>query len=120
MKGILVLAHGSRQSETEQTMLQVVSMLKERVDNCVIEHAFLQFSNLTLDCGLDKLVEAGVDDIVVVPYFLFSGVHILEDIPAEIKAYVADKPGLNISMGQTLGADARLADILADRVKAAL
>ncbi|MFQ9617091.1 MAG: sirohydrochlorin chelatase, partial [Clostridium butyricum] len=56
----------------------------------------------------------------VVPYFLFSGVHIREDIPKEIEEYIADKPGIKISMGNTLGEDPRLADVLADRIKEVL
>ena len=62
-------------------------------------------------------MERGADDIRIVPYFLFEGVHIKEDIPEEIKAFQAHHPNVKITMGQTLGADKRLAEIVADRIR---
>ena len=95
-------------------------MLKEELNECIVESAFLQFSEINLEKGLDKLIEKGVDDIKVIPYFLFEGVHIREDIPREIEEYLETKSNIKISMGKTLGADKRLAQILIDRVKEAL
>ncbi len=117
MKGILILAHGSREKTTENTLDEIISMLKAELKECIIEIAFLQFSEVNLSKGLDKLVHKGVDDIKVIPYFLFDGVHIREDIPKEIEEYLKDKSHIKISIGKTLGADKRLAEILVDRVK---
>lgn len=120
MKGILILAHGSREKSTENTLKEIVSMLKEMMNDYIIETAFLQFSDVNLEAGLDKLKSQGVNDIKVVPYFLFDGVHIREDIPGEINTYLENNKDIKISMGKTLGTDKRLAEILADRVKEAL
>lgn len=120
MKGILILAHGSRETETESTLKEIVSMLQARNDGYVIETAFLQFSKVKLADGLDKLREQKIQDIIVIPYFLFDGVHIREDIPGEIREYVEEHPEVKISMGKTLGADPRLAAILADRIAEAV
>ena len=80
----------------------------------------MEFCDVNLAKGLDKPVEQGADDIVVVPYFLFSGIHIREDIPKEIKEYLSSHPGLKIRLGSTLGADPRIADVLCDRVREVL
>ena len=120
MKGILILAHGSREKSTEETLAEIISMLKEDMKDCLIETAYLQFNEINLEVGLNKLVEQGAEDIKVIPYFLFDGIHIREDIPSEIEAYLADKKGIKIAMGKTLGADRRLSLILADRVREAL
>jgi Uncharacterized conserved protein len=120
MKGILILAHGSREKSTENTLKEIIAMLKCELKDYLIESAYLQFSEVNLEVGLDRLVACGADDIKVVPYFLFDGIHIREDIPGEIEKYLSDKNSLKISMGKTLGADPRLAMILADRVREAL
>lgn len=120
MKGILVLAHGSREKETELILAQIIKMTQERLKDVIIETAYLQFSDVNLEKGLDKLIEKNVTEIKVIPYFLFSGVHIREDIPREIEEYLANKSNVKITMGNTLGADPRLADILADRISDAL
>lgn len=115
-KGVLILAHGSRQKETEETLSAIVAMLKEELAIEDIENAFLQFSDKNLEMGLKSLVEKGIDDIKIVPYFLFEGVHIKEDIPKEIEEFLVDYPNVKITMGKTLGADKRLALILKDRI----
>ena len=117
MKGILILAHGSREESTEDTLKEIIAMLEAEISDYIIEYAFLQFSEVTLQKGVDKLVQKGVKDIKIIPYFLFEGVHIREDIPKEIEEYLKNNSDIKISFGKTLGADKRLAAILLDRVK---
>lgn len=121
MTGVLILAHGSRRKETENTLLKIIEMVKAELradlNTTLIEYAFLQFSKNNLETALHKLVDQGVTEIKIIPYFLFNGVHILEDIPAEINDFLEAYPEIKISFGQTLGADKRLADIIVDRVR---
>lgn len=115
MNGVLILAHGSRKKETEETFEKVVAMAAEKVD-AVIESAYMEFSEKNIEKGLENLLKKGVTHIKIVPYFLFSGMHIHKDIPEEVEAYLKDKPGITYEMGKTLETDPRLAEILADRI----
>lgn len=117
MRGILILAHGSREESTIQTLRQVVDYVREIFSGEIIETAFLQFSKIDLHTGFENLKKQGVDNILVIPYFLFEGVHIKEDIPKEIEDYLNNNQGIRITLGKTLGADQRLAEILADRIR---
>jgi sirohydrochlorin ferrochelatase len=117
MKGVLILAHGSRQKETEETLQQIVDMTRASLPSIPLEYAFLQFSDKNLETGLKNLIEEGVTQIKVVPYFLFEGVHIREDIPGEIQEFLKGYDNIEITFGKTLGADMRLAAVLADRIK---
>lgn len=117
MKGIIILAHGSRQKATEETLKSVVNMLKEQITGYEVEYAFMEFSEKNIPTGLNLLAEKGINEIVAVPYFLFDGIHIHEDIPEELEKYMAEHQDVKITMGKTLGADPRLAAILADRVR---
>lgn len=116
MTGILLLAHGSREGDTEKTMRQITEYVKAELPHAMIEEAYLQFRDKNLEKGLVNLIDQGADNIKVIPYFLFEGVHIKEDIPAEIKAFSKNYPKVVITMGKTLGADRRLAEIVVDRV----
>lgn len=120
MRGILILAHGSREKSTENTLQEVVENLKEICHEDIIETAFLQFSKVDLKTGFDNLKAKGVSDIIVIPYFLFEGVHVLEDIPKEIDSYLKENDDVRIIMGRALGTDKRLAEILADRMRDAI
>ena len=115
MNGVLILAHGSREKQTEATFNKIVEMAKVKVD-VLVETAFMEFSEKNIEAGLNALLAKGVTRIKVVPYFLFSGIHIKQDIPEEIAAFQNNHPGLTIEMGATLGEDQRLAEILADRI----
>lgn len=117
MKGILVLAHGSREKSAEVTLRKIISILKEEIKDCIIEYALLQFSQANVKNALDKLVERGAKNIKIIPYFLFEGVHIRENIPKEIDEYMKSNKDVKISIGKTLGTDKRLVEILIDRVK---
>jgi len=116
MTGILLLAHGSREGDTEKTMGQITQYVREILKNEMVEEAYLQFRDKNLEKGLLSLIGRGADEIKVVPYFLFEGVHIKEDIPGELEEFRKQHPNVKITMGSTLGADRRLAEILADRI----
>lgn len=118
MKGVLILAHGSKAKETEKTLEAIVEMVKAANPEKIVEFAFLQMSEKTLDIGLQNLLDKGVTQIKVVPYFLFAGLHIQQDIPGEIAEFCKDKGHISVEMGETLGADPRLAQILNERIAA--
>lgn len=120
MKGIIILAHGSRKKATEETLEKIVDMMKNIVTDYEVTYGFMEFSDKTIEAGLDILVGQGIHEIVAVPYFLFDGIHIHEDIPELLEKYQKGHPEVSIKLGETLGADERLAQILADRVRAAL
>ena len=115
MEATLILAHGSREKQTETDFLHRGDQVRARAGKD-IETAFMEFSSRNISAGLSSLVANGATRIRVIPYFLFSGVHIRKDIPEEIAAFLKDHPGLEIILEEVLGADSRLVDILADRV----
>ena len=117
MKGILIVGHGSRAKETEATLETVLEMAKAKLPELIIEYGFMEFSDKTVEKAVFALIEKGVNEIKVVPYFLFMGMHLKEDIPNMVAGCVAGYPDVNVTMGEPLGVDERLADILADRIR---
>ena len=117
MKGILVIAHGSRAKETEATLDSVLSMVKAKLPDIIMECAFMEFSDRSVEKGVSALAERGVSEIKIVPYFLFMGVHLKRDIPEMVAKCAAGFPDIKITMGEPLGVDERLADIIVDRIQ---
>jgi sirohydrochlorin ferrochelatase len=117
LKGILVIAHGSRAKETEDTLDVILSLVKSKIPEIVIESAFMEFSDRTVEKGVAALAAKGVTEIKVVPYFLFMGMHLKQDIPEMVEKCAAEYPGMKILMGKPLGNDPRLAEILLDRIR---
>ena len=100
MKGVLVIAHGSRAKETENALEAVLSMVKEKLPEAVIETAFMEFSERTVEKGVAALAEKGVAEIKIVPYFLFMGIHLKEDIPQMAQSCADNFPHIKITMGK--------------------
>ena len=120
MRGVLIVGHGSRRKETELTLESVVAMTKNKLSETPMEIAYMEFSERTIPAGLDSLITQGVDEIAVVPYFLYDGIHIREDIPEVLEEYRSVHPNVKIKMGRPLGEDERLAAILTDRIRECL
>ena len=117
MQGILVLAHGSRVKTTQDTINAVVDMMRDQFEGTPLEIAYMEFCEVNIEKGIANLVEQGVTEIKAVPYFLFEGIHIREDIPNEVEEALKKHPNVTLRIGNTLGVDRRLADILADRIR---
>lgn len=118
MEGILLLAHGSRAQETLQTMEKVAQMVRRRLPGSLIQVAYMEFCEVNIEKGLALLMEQGATTVKVIPYFLFEGIHIREDIPAQLAAFQEKHPHITIHMGKAIGADERLAEIIAERILA--
>lgn len=105
MKSLLVVAHGSRRQQSNQEVRQITEQLRaiesqyERID-C----AFLELAEPSIPDGLRKLIDAGSDDVVVLPYFLSAGRHVMTDIPNETDIVRNEHPAVSIHIAPYLGA----------------
>jgi sirohydrochlorin ferrochelatase len=116
MKGILILAHGSKRVETENIVESIAQKVRQKTGEKLVLPAYLQFSEVNLEKGINKLIEMGATDIKIMPMFLFDGVHVTEDIPNELVEIRQKNPGIKIEMTSHIGDDDRIADIVIDRV----
>ncbi len=113
MKSILIVAHGSRreQSNTE------VRQLAERMDTRTaadenVSCAFLELAEPSIPDGIQRCIDAGADEVVVLPYFLSAGRHVTEDIPDEVLPKQQQHPEVTISISDYLGSSALLQDAM--------
>ena len=116
MKCVLIVSHGSREPATEAAFDAIVDMVRAKLPDQVVESACMQLSERTLDGAIESLASRGASSIQIVPYFLFTGVHIKQDIPEMINGYREKYPDIQLSLSNPLGVDERLADILIDRI----
>lgn len=115
MKGILIVAHASREASAIEVFHTVVELVRARV-GMPVESACTGLPGENIEAGLETLVKRGVTEIKVIPYFLFNGTHIQKGLPEEIRQFQQKHAEIAIAIGKGLGADPRLADILVDRI----
>ncbi|ODS34664.1 MAG: precorrin-8X methylmutase [Candidatus Scalindua rubra] len=86
----------------------------------VVEACFLQLAKPGFSEVVKDVVGKGVKRIVVMPLLLFSGSHVIKDIPNEIEDENRKYPEVEFYYAKSLGADERIAQIAADRIDEAI
>lgn len=105
MNALIIIAHGSRRTESNQEVVELTEKVRQQASSrfSLVEHAFLELAQPDLPSVLDKLVEQGVDTITVLPYFLNSGNHVMQDIPALLDAAKSKHPSCNFLLVPAIG-----------------
>lgn len=114
-KGILVVAHGSRNLEANDSVHLLVGRLRESLQTELIEAVFLDLGEPSIPDGIKSLAEKGADEILIYPFFLAKGVHIKKDIPRIVKETVVGlKNTIPYRILEPLGLHPGIFDIIAD------
>ncbi len=118
MESVILLGHGSRRIEANNILKSIVKIIKPRFKEVSVEYAFLELAEPNIRNIIEKAAADNCDAIYVIPYFLYSGNHVLRDIPEIISEYKAKYPHINIKLGDYLGIDDRLAQLVMERIEA--
>ncbi|MDO8532093.1 MAG: CbiX/SirB N-terminal domain-containing protein [Dehalococcoidia bacterium] len=119
---VVLLGHGSRRgSHTDMGLQDVTQRLRQRMGPDIpVRMAGWEFTQPSLAEAVGDLVRQGARRVLVMPYFLFDGKHVLEEIPEEMERLRAAHPGVELRVTRTLDVDARIAQLAAERVRRAL
>ena len=118
MTGTIILGHGSRAKEANAALEVMKEMVKGQLQVDNVETAYLQFCQPDLKEAVAKMASRGVTKIVIMPFFLYRGTHILEDVPGELAKLTQKYQGkVELIFARHLGPDPRIADIVVDRIR---
>lgn len=113
---IIIIGHGSRSPEATQEFLKLTAAVRLRVPGMLVEPAFMELAEPSLQTSVQTLSEQGISNIAIVPCFLFHGNHIKKDIPELVEHMRTHFPNIQFSLGRHIGPETRIADIVASRV----
>ncbi len=113
---ILLMAHGSRIPEANDAVNEIAAMVKALGGFDIVEVSFRENHKPNIQEGIDACVAKGAERILLVPYFLYMGAHVLEDLPRELDEARLRHPGVEMAMGRHLGVHKRLAKLVIDRI----
>ncbi len=114
MKALLIVAHGSRRESSNEEVRQVAAAVREHAGDrygCV-EAAFLELAEPSIPGGIQRAIDRGAAEVVVLPYFLSAGRHVAEDIPREVAGKQQEHPAVTIRIAPYLGAAGGIAETL--------
>jgi sirohydrochlorin ferrochelatase len=113
---ILLMAHGSRIPEANSAVNEIAAMVKQFAGYDIVEVSFRENHPPNIQEGIDACVAKGAERILLVPYFLYLGAHVLEDLPRELEEARRRHPYVEMAMGKHLGVHKRLAKLVIDRI----
>lgn len=104
MNALLILAHGSRKKESNQEIIALAKKIEKiAAEFAFVRCAFLQFALPTFEEQVQNLVDKGATEIMVFPYFISSGSHVVCDIPQLVAQARAKHPQVHFMQAFHLG-----------------
>lgn len=117
--GIIIVDHGSRKAASNDMLLELVEMFRNRVRNkhSIVEPAHMELAEPSIATAFDRCVSRGAQRVVVMPYFLLPGRHWEEDIPRLTAEAAARHSGIDYLVGAPLGLHPLIAEIINSRME---
>ncbi|HEV3164668.1 MAG TPA: CbiX/SirB N-terminal domain-containing protein [Isosphaeraceae bacterium] len=113
---ILLIAHGSRNAPANDDLHQLVARIAEQGKYPIVEACFLELAEPDIQAGGGRCVERGAARVLIVPYFLSAGVHLLRDLSAARDALSERHPGIEFRLGPALGPHPLLDRLVWERI----
>jgi sirohydrochlorin ferrochelatase len=117
LTAILLIAHGSRHEPANVDLRSMAVDLAARGDYPIIEPAFLELAEPDIAAGGSACVARGAGRVLMVPYFLSAGVHLVRDLTAARDALIGRHPGVEFVLGPPLGPHPLLQMLVLERVR---
>jgi sirohydrochlorin ferrochelatase len=116
---VLLIAHGSRRPEANADLEHVADQLRARGRYPVVQISYLELAEPGIGAGAARCVELGATDVILLPYFLSPGKHVVEDLAAARDALGARFPGVRFALAEPLGRHPLVLEVLEQRAQAA-
>jgi len=114
MKAIVLFGHGARDVRWREPFDRLASLWKAQHPNTPVQLAFLEMMEPSLELAVDRLVNEGASEIVVVPVFFGQGGHLRNDFPLQLNACQEKYPGIQLSATLAVGEDGAVLQAIVD------
>lgn len=108
---VVLVSRGSSDPDANADLSKVARLLQDTRGLSMVEPAFVSLAPPDVTTAIDRCRRLGAEHVVVVPYFLFTGI-LVDRIGEQAAAAGA-------SVGAHLGADVRIADLVLERYREA-
>ncbi|MCO4837747.1 MAG: CbiX/SirB N-terminal domain-containing protein [Oceanospirillaceae bacterium] len=115
MKQLLIAAHGSRRESSNDEVRALVAQVADNLGVAFdgVEVAFLELATPSVESVLSELFKGQTKEVVLLPYFLSAGIHVVKDIPEEIDKALSLWPDKKITVLPHIGAFDVMASVIA-------
>ena len=112
-KSLLIVAHGSRKKVSNIEIHQLANNISMKLLTfSIVEACFLEIAEPSIPQGIESCVKQGASEVLILPYFLAAGRHVIEDIPNIVDEEKTKYPGISITSLPYFGSSPVIVDIL--------
>ena len=113
---VLLIAHGSRHQAANDDLHDLAARVAARGDYPIVEACFLELAEPDIAAGGSRCAARGASRVLMIPYFLSAGVHLLRDLTAARDSLRRLHPGIEFLLGPPLGPHPLLDELVAARI----
>jgi len=111
---LLLVARGSSDAEANADFFRVARLVWERGQYGNVECCFVSLTGPAVADGIDRCVRLGARRVLVVPYFLSTGI-LVKRIGTQAQEACARHSGVEILVGRHLGIHPKIVDLILER-----
>ena len=114
MKAIILFGHGARDIRWREPFDQLVTLWSAQYPNTLVELAFMEMMQPSLDGAVSSLADSGATQITVMPVFFGQGGHLRNDFPVLLDACREKFPQITLSVTPAVGEDQAVLQAIID------
>ena len=115
---VLIVGRGSSDPDANSDLFKIARLFYEGRPYPLVETAFVSLAPPSVPEALERCERLGVGRVVVLSYFLFTGV-LEERIREQSEEFAAGHPAVEVRYAGYLGPDARVAELVMERYREA-
>ena len=114
---VLLIAHGSRRASANADLVQLAGLVAERGPFEIVAVSYLELLEPTISTGGRTCVERGATRVLMLPYFLSAGVHVVNDLEEQRQQLSVQFPEVEFVLCPHLGLHPLMAEIVLARLR---
>ncbi|MFJ8080321.1 sirohydrochlorin chelatase [Streptomyces sp. NPDC096205] len=116
---VLLVGRGSTDPDANAEVHKAARLLWEGRGYAGVETAFVSLAAPDVPGGLDRCAKLGARRVVVLPYFLFTGI-LPDRVREQTQAWAAEHPELEVRSADVIGPEPELLDLVMERYREAV
>jgi sirohydrochlorin cobaltochelatase len=116
---VILLGRGGSDPDANSDLYKIARLLWEKTNFKIVEPAFMGVTDPLVDEGIERCIKLGAKKIIILPYFLFTGI-LIKRLEAMMGSFQNQYSGVEFKLAGYFGYHPRLQTILKERVEEAL
>ena len=116
---ILLIARGGSDPYANGDFYKITRLLWEKLDVPIVESAFMGVTTPSVEQGIERCIRLGAKKIVMLPYFLFTGV-LMERMAKMVEQFTEQYEDVDFLLANYFGYHPNLKKVLLERMEQAL